>query len=184
MLAASSAAEAATKLEPDRPLSVSLFKRCRSARISAAPWYRSVRSFSSALSMIRSSSGGKSGFSRTAGTGARFKIASEITPGLSPRKGSVPVAISYSTAPNENKSVRASRSFARACSGDMYATVPSVAARTGQMFRGDAAAAFFRWRRPASNERPARQRYFANPKSRIFACPRLVTKIFAGLMSR
>ena len=25
---------------------------------------------------------------------------------------------------------------------------------------------------------------FAKPKSRIFACPRLVTKMFAGLMSR
>src|SRR5262249_9097163 len=34
--------------------------------------------------------------------------------------------ISYSTAPKENRSVRASSSFPRTCSGDMYATVPSV----------------------------------------------------------
>ena len=44
-----------------------------------------------------------------------------------PSNGILPVAISYSTAPNENRSVRASRSLARTCSGDMYATVPSMA---------------------------------------------------------
>jgi len=31
---------------------------------------------------------------------------------------------------------------------------------------------------------PALPDNFANPKSRIFACPRVVTKMFAGLMSR
>ena len=69
--------------------------------------------------MMSSSSGGTSGFSRTGGTGARFRMASKITPELSPRNGSAPVAISYSTAPNENRSVRASSSLARTCSGDM-----------------------------------------------------------------
>ena len=39
----------------------------------------------------------------------------------------LPVAISYSTAPKENRSVRLSNSLARACSGDMYATVPNAA---------------------------------------------------------
>jgi len=39
---------------------------------------------------------------------------------------SCPVAISYKTAPNENKPVRASSSFARAFSGEMYAMVPKV----------------------------------------------------------
>lgn len=34
--------------------------------------------------------------------------------------------ISYKTTPKENKSVRVSGSFARACSGDMYAMVPKV----------------------------------------------------------
>ena len=46
-------------------------------------------------------------------------MALKMTPELSPRKGSAPVAISYSTAPNENKSVRASSSLARTCSGDI-----------------------------------------------------------------
>ena len=53
-------------------------------------------------------------------------MASKISAVLSPRKGTWPVAISYSTTPNENKSVRASRSLARACSGDIYATVPTA----------------------------------------------------------
>ena len=52
------------------------------------------RSFSSALLMMRSSSGGISGFSRTGAAGARFRMASKITPEVSPRKGSAPVAIS------------------------------------------------------------------------------------------
>ena len=34
-------------------------------------------------------------------------------------KGSVPVAISYKTAPKENKSVRESNSLPSDCSGDM-----------------------------------------------------------------
>ena len=34
---------------------------------------------------------------------------SKTIPELSPRNGSLPVAISYSTTPNENKSVRASK---------------------------------------------------------------------------
>ncbi len=56
-----------------------------------------------------------------------------MTPELSPRNGNAPVAISYSTTPNENKSVRASSSLARTCSGDMYATVPKVVPGTGQV---------------------------------------------------
>ena len=47
----------------------------------------------------------------------------------------MPVAISYSTTPNENRSVRASTSCARTCSGDMYATVPSDTPRTRQAVR-------------------------------------------------
>src|ERR1700679_3498199 len=79
--------------------------------------------------MMSSSFGGMSGFNRTGGTGARCRIASEISAELSPRKGSVPVVISYSTAPKENKSVRASSSFAPNCSGGMQAPLPPAPRR-------------------------------------------------------
>ena len=58
--------------------------------------------------------------------GVRLRIPSKMTADVVPPNGSVPVAISYSTTPNENKSVRASRISPRACSGDMQATVPTV----------------------------------------------------------
>jgi hypothetical protein len=46
-------------------------------------------------------------------------MASKITADVLPTKGWRPVAISYKTAPKENRSVRASISSPRACSGDM-----------------------------------------------------------------
>jgi hypothetical protein len=49
-----------------------------------------------------------------------------MTPELSPRKGNVPVAISYKTAPNQNKSVRASNSFARTGSGSAGLSTESL----------------------------------------------------------
>jgi hypothetical protein len=61
--------------------------------------------------MMSSSLGGRSGLSRTGGVGARSRIARKISADVSPRNGSVPVAISYNTAPKENRSVRASSSF-------------------------------------------------------------------------
>ena len=54
-----------------------------------------------------------------AGVGALFKIASKITAEVAPPNAGPPVAISYSTAPKLNRSVRASSSFPRACSGDI-----------------------------------------------------------------
>ncbi len=77
-----------------RPELVSRRRRFRSERSSDADWQRISRSFSSALLMTSSSLGGKSGFRRVGGAGARFRIASVTTPVVSPRKGSVPVAIS------------------------------------------------------------------------------------------
>jgi len=53
-----------------------------------------VRSFSSDLLMTRSSSAGTAGFKRTGGTGARFRMASKITPEVEPVKGMAPVVIS------------------------------------------------------------------------------------------
>src|ERR1035438_7203514 len=46
------------------------------------------------------------GFKRRGGEGARLRIPSNIMAELSPRNGIMPVAISYRTAPNENKSER------------------------------------------------------------------------------
>jgi hypothetical protein len=48
------------------------------------------------------------GIQLSGATGARFTMASQIIAELSPRKGNAPVVISYITAPNEKKSVRAS----------------------------------------------------------------------------
>lgn len=58
--------------------------------------------------------------------GTESRMALKMTAELSPLNGSALVAISYNTAPNENRSVRASSSLARAYSGDMYETVPRV----------------------------------------------------------
>jgi hypothetical protein len=76
--------------------------------------------------MMSSSLGGMSRLKRTAGGGSESRIALKMSAEVSPWNGNDPVAISYSTAPNENKSVRESSSFPFACSGDIYATVPSV----------------------------------------------------------
>ncbi len=76
--------------------------------------------------MIRSSSGGTSPLSRAAGRGVPFRIASKTMADVLPPKAVTPVAISYSTAPNEKRSLRWSSASPRACSGDMYAAVPTV----------------------------------------------------------
>ena len=51
--------------------------------------------------------------------GFASRMALKITPDVSPRNGSIPVHISYSSAPKENRSVRGSSSFPRTCSGDI-----------------------------------------------------------------
>src|SRR5262249_49412497 len=74
--------------------SVSRFSRCKSVRMSEACWYRRLRSFSRHLLMISSSFGGISGLIRIGEAGGRSRIALKITPEVSPRNGTVPVAIS------------------------------------------------------------------------------------------
>jgi hypothetical protein len=54
------------------------------------------------------------------------RIALNTTAEVLPGKGGLPVAISYSTVPSEEMSVRASSASPRARSGDMYATVPTA----------------------------------------------------------
>ena len=51
---------------------------------------------------------------------------SKMVATVAPWKGNCPVAISYNTTPAEKTSLRASISCPRACSGDMYDTVPMV----------------------------------------------------------
>ena len=133
--------------------------------------------------MISSNLGGNSGLSRNGRKGGRLRIASKIIAEVSPRNGIAPVAISYNTAPNEKRSVRTSSCFPLACSGDMYATVPSAAPGPVSCSPLDPAV--------ASNRTPAACATLlligvslASPKSNILACPLLVTKILAGLMSR
>src|SRR5215472_18785092 len=65
------------------PELVSRLRRFRSARISAALWQRTSRSFSSALLMIRSSSGGTSGLIRLGRAGVLFRIESKIAADVS-----------------------------------------------------------------------------------------------------
>src|SRR4051812_22562513 len=55
------------------PESISRFNLFKSPRNSDATWYRNSRSFSKALLMMRSSSAGRFGFSRTGAVGARFR---------------------------------------------------------------------------------------------------------------
>lgn len=64
-----------TLTEAELAESISRFSRWRSARSSGALWYRSLQSFSSALLIIRSSSGDISGFRRAGAIGAHSRIA-------------------------------------------------------------------------------------------------------------
>src|SRR5256885_3338883 len=77
------------------PEVISRFRRFRSARISAALWQRTSRSFSRALLIILSRSRGSSGCIRVRGAGGLFKMASKIAAVVSPRKGRTPVADLY-----------------------------------------------------------------------------------------
>src|SRR5882672_9446567 len=116
LLYAGSDDELTVELRPD---SISRFRRRSSDLISTACWKRNSRSFSKARLMMSSNFAGRFGFSRTGASGARFMMASKITPDVSPRNGTEPVAISYNTMPNENRSVRESRVLPLTCSGDM-----------------------------------------------------------------
>ena len=143
------------------------------------------RSFSIALEITSSSRGGISGFKRTAGIGAFSRIALKITAVVAPRNGTAPVAISYSTAPKLKRSLRTSSSSPRACSGDIYATVPTAVpglVRSASLIIGESCvdAEMFAPRVSSDDLRIC----LARPKSKILACPRVVTNKFAGLMSR
>ena len=118
--------------------------------------------------------------SAPATVGALCRIASNTIADVFPENADSPVAISYSTAPNENRSVRASSSSPAACSGDVYAIVPTAVpglVRCSSLITVGAAPS-------DAAELLCPGVIFARPKSSIFACPCEVTKMFAGLISR
>src|ERR1700687_1387217 len=60
------------------------------------------------------------------GVGSFSRIAEATLSGLLPSKARLPVIISYSTAPSEKRSERASASRPSSCSGAMYWNVPTT----------------------------------------------------------
>lgn len=69
--------------------------------------------------MVSSRRGGKSGRATVGGAGSIVRIAAETTADVAPANARWPVAISYSTSPNENRSDRTSSGSPRSCSGDI-----------------------------------------------------------------
>ena len=143
---------------------------------SAADCQRSSGSFSRQVWMARSSAGGVRGCSLLTGFGCLYSIADATPKWLLPSKARPPVTISYSTAPNEKMSLRASASFPSTCSGDIYGTVPTTAPSSvigvarGVMSVNVASAA-------------SGSAAFANPKSSSLA-PDFVSMMLPGLRSR
>src|ERR1017187_7011147 len=76
--------------------------------------------------MTASSSAGTAGFNDRGDAGFEFITACSVVTTFDPVNGFLPVAISNSTTPNENMSLRTSRTSDRACSGDMYTAVPGI----------------------------------------------------------
>ena len=99
----------------------------------------------------------------------------------SPSKARRPVSISYSTQPNAQMSLRLSASRPFACSGDIYAAVPSrtptPVIMAGDVIVGEAVTSAGRPRLPACAS-------FARPKSSTFTTPSGVILMFEGFRSR
>jgi len=86
---------------------------------SCAVWNRSSGSLARQVLTTRSSAGDVIGWSVVMGAGSSLMTAEISDAWLAPEKALRPVAISYSTAPKENMSLRASAGRPRTCSGDM-----------------------------------------------------------------
>ena len=124
--------EGAATLAVARAESISLVSRFKSARSSAAVWQRSSRSFSRAVLMISSSLAGRPGFKLRGEVGVRPNMAWKITPAVFPKNGCWPVAISWSTAPKEKRSLRGSN-FARASVRATYRRRCRLLSRSGEV---------------------------------------------------
>ncbi len=103
-------------------------------------------------------------------TSARMPVTS------SPSNALRPVSISYTTAPSAHTSVRRSTGRPRACSGDMYAAVPTMTPIR-------VAAVMVAASEEAPDAGPA-SRALARPKSRTLTAPSFRTLTLAGLRSR
>ena len=110
------------------------------------------------------------------GAGSCSRIAATAARPSEPASNArLPVSISYSTAPKANRSLRASASAPRSCSGAMYGSVPTSAlAWRSRDSPG---------RLGAAARRGQRCRRRARPKSSSFA-PDRVSMMLAGLRSR
>jgi hypothetical protein len=92
---------------------------------------------------------------------------------LGPAKGERPASISYSITPSDQMSVRASTCWPRACSGDMYAAVPTTV---------PASVLTPIW--VVSAPPPTTGASLARPKSSTLTTPSGRSMTFSGLMSR
>ena len=116
-------------------------------------------------------------------SGSERIIAAIVSVASVPAKARLPASISYSTQPNAQMSARLSTDFPRACSGLMYAAVPSSTpspvASAGDVSVGDKDNAA-----PGRELSAAASPSFASPKSSTLTDPSGRTLMFAGLRSR
>jgi len=142
---------------------------------SRAVWQRSFTSFSRQRLMASPSRRGKLPLSSVTAGGWSLSIDAISAAEVSPRNGRLPVAISYSTTPSENTSVRWSNGRPSTCSGDMYGTVP----RTCPSWVIHASVG-----RAVASTSSTVEECLARPKSSTFTCLSVVTMTLAGFKSR
>ncbi len=143
----------------------------------AASVTRRVRSLSRHRWMrvrIREGTDGGSAFQ----SGWFFNTFANVSDMVSPSKARFPVSISKSTHPNAQVSARLSTGLPRACSGDMYAAVPSMT--PGCVACGNRAADIVALLLDADGGSSA----LAKPKSRTFTTPSGRSLMLAGFRSR
>src|SRR4051794_26729063 len=143
---------------------------------SRADCHRSSGAFVRHCRTTVSSRGGVSGCRVPAGTGSCSRIAAVKPAALVASNARLPVNISYTTAPNAQRSVRASVGLPSSCSGAMYCKVPTM---TRSPVRGADRVADMTLIAPWSPSAAS----LASPKSRSFA-PDFVSITFEGLRSR
>ncbi len=156
---------------------------CSSLRRSLADCQRRSGSLARHCMTARSNPGGTAPPGLASGGGSRSMIAAISDAGLAATKGRRPLAISYSTHPRAQRSLRVSGSRPSSCSGARYCRVPTMApaAVSGAAIVGDSRIAS-----PVpllSPSRPVNPVAHARPKS-ISLAPDRVSMTFPGLRSR